>query len=368
MNKKFIQLTIFAIISLFMFITYTFQSVNAENGHEDHNHEVDASTAPHEDSDLHENHADHESDHDHESQIPQSDRHSEDDGHEHHEHQEHQSKVVTIPADKAKLADIEIAKVVEGSISRKIELPGEVSLNEDNVAHMVPRFPGIAKEIRKNLGDRVQKGDILAIIESNESLSNYSIISLISGTVIDKHVTLGEFVSEESSIYTVADLSRVWVNFAVYAKDTGNVHRGQKVLIEQLNSPHTVNGKISYISPYYDRASRSMIARAIISNHENRWKPGTFVKGIIDIKSEETSAVVTKNAVQTLDNQSVVFVPGTQENEYYPVPVTTGMSDGRFIIIHDGLDVGDHYVSHGAFAIKAKIVTSTLDSHAGHGH
>lgn len=68
-------------------------------------------------------------------------------------------------------------------------LPGEIAIDPNRLAHIVPRFPGIVRDVRKGLGDRVEQGEVLAIIESNESLSPYEVRSLISGTIIEMHLT-----------------------------------------------------------------------------------------------------------------------------------------------------------------------------------
>ena len=84
------------------------------------------------------------------------------------------------------------------------------------MTHVIPRFPGVVKSVTKRLGDAVTKGEVLATVESNESLQTYDIKAELARTVIKRDTTLGEFVSGQEPIFTVTDLSTVWADFSVY--------------------------------------------------------------------------------------------------------------------------------------------------------
>jgi biotin carboxyl carrier protein len=128
-----------------------------------------------------------------------------------------EGRVVLSPAQR-EAAGIRLGTSAPREIPIVRELPGEIVINADRLAHVVPRFPGIAQEVRKSLGDQVQAGEVLAVIEANESLALYEVKARIAGTVIEKHITLGEYVSDEQDIYVIADLSSVWANVTVYAR------------------------------------------------------------------------------------------------------------------------------------------------------
>ena len=102
-------------------------------------------------------------------------------------------------------------------------------------------------------------------------------------------------------------------------------------------------------------------------NHPLRpWRPGSFVQGTITTESGKEGLVVRKSAIQYLDEKSVVFVVDGPDT-FRPVEVITGDQDQKLVQVLSGLDNGAEYVSEGAFELKAKIVTSNLDAHAGHG-
>lgn len=350
-----IALTILLIIAAAFFFSLE-SDLTAQEDHDDHeghNHEI------HDDNDGHE-----EEEGDHEEHG-----HSEHEGEEHedeHEGHDHEEAHLELSEKAIKLAGIETDEVKMGNIKKSIELLGEIGLNEDRTTHVVPRFSGIVLEVYKNLGDNVQKGDLLAKVESNESFSAYQVKSLTSGTIIEKHITVGEFVSEET-IFVISDLSKVWINLDVYPKDEQKIRLGQEVDIELLGTEKKTHGKISYISPIYSQLTRNVIARIILPNSNGSWKPGAFVKGRTYTEASKEVPVVSADAVQIIDQETKVFIP-EGDHEFLPVDVVIGEKSGKFVEIKSGLHVGDKYVSRGAFELKAKMITSSMDSHAGHGH
>lgn len=281
------------------------------------------------------------------------------------EHDQHGDERVVQLSDQ-QLNEFGIALGTAGSDNLKIhrKLSGEIVIEPDRLAHIVPRFPGIVKEVRKHIGDRVKKGAVLAIIESNESLATYEVTSLIAGTVTDKHLTLGEFITDDSHAFTITDLSSVWVNLSVYQKDLPYVKIGQNVVISAgLDMPETT-GTISYISPLLDQATRTAIARVVLSNPDGHWRPGLFVTGTVEINSLEADVVVPKTALQTIDDQTVVFVQTAEGFE--PRLVSLGRTSKTHVEIRSGLTAGQHYVTKGGFTLKAELAKSSFESGYAH--
>ncbi len=312
----------------------------------------------------------HDEHHDQAADLDHDDH--DDDGHDedvdHDGHEDHDGKgVIELGPAAVELGGITLATVGRGRIGRSIDLPGEVGFDEDRLVNVAPRFPGIAKEVRYRVGDYVNAGDVIAIIESNESLSTYEIKATISGWIIKRYINPGEFVSEENSIYVIADLSKVWVNLAVYPRDAEKIKPGLNVHLSAVGSAAETVWMIDYVTPVMNVETRSITARVVIPNTGNTWRPGTFVRARVKTDPGEDGLIVEKNAVQVLDDEHIVFVtdgPG----RFKPVPVAVGGSDTEHTRILAGLEQGMSYVATGAFELKAKIVTSSLSGHAGHGH
>lgn len=293
-------------------------------------------------------------------------KHKEGDDYDDHDHEQEAGVVLTDLA--VEFAGLTIDVVNKKSIGRTIELPGEIGFNEERLAHITPRYPSIVKKVVKKLGETVQKGELLAVVESNESLTAYTISSPISGKIVEKNVTPGEFVGEDATLFIIADLATVWVNCDVYAKDADLVEKGLEILITAVGTDRQVKTTLSYVAPVYNTTTRSMIARAVIPNTGGKWRPGTFITGEISVSTDKPVLVVSQNAVQILDGETVVFVPSEHKNGFEPVVVQKGVENNHHVEILSGLAEGDTYVVTGAFELKAKIVTSTLGGHAGHGH
>ncbi len=343
----------FVILLFALLMPWFISDVSAQDDHDHVNEQRTGVT-----HDDHEDH-DHTKDNDHVSH----DEHAENDDHEGHSDE----LIVELTPEAMKLAGITISSVRQGRIARTIELPGEVGFNEDRVAHIAPRFAGIALQVKYRIGDYVNRGEVVAIVESNESMTTYSIEAPISGWVIERHITSGEFVSEENSIYVIADLSTVWVNLAVYPKDADRIKKGQVAEIKAIGSKSIATGSIEYVTPIVDLRTRCLTARITLPNPDNTWRPGSFVQATIATETGNEGLVVEKSAVQNLDEKSVIFVVDGP-NRFKPIEVITGDSDHSYIQILGDLSTGTKYVSTGAFELKAKIVTSNLDAHAGHGH
>ena len=129
--------------------------------------------------------------------------------------------LVRLSPEQLAAAGIEIAAAGPGAVDIGTELVGEVHPNGDRLAHITPRFPGIVRDVLKNAGDPVRAGDVLAVIESSDSLAPYSMKTAIDGVVIAKDLTRGEAVERTKQAFVVADLASVWVDLAVYQKDLG---------------------------------------------------------------------------------------------------------------------------------------------------
>jgi cobalt-zinc-cadmium efflux system membrane fusion protein len=201
---------------------------------------------------------------------------------------------------------------------------------------------------------------------TNEKLTWYPIRSPFDGTIIDKHITLGEVVNDAADIFIVADLSTIWVDLHVYQKDLMKIKKGQKVIIFAGQTMPDAEGVISYVGPVVGAESRTALARVVLPNSTGVFRPGLFITAKVTVDDVEADVIVPERAVQTLEGKKCVFVK--DEHGFEPSFITLGQSNAGYVQVTSGLNPGQQYVTKGAFELKATIVTSTLDSHAGHGH
>ena len=280
-----------------------------------------------------------------------------------HGHNEHEDMVRLTDAEMEEF-EVEIDVAGPGKLHLEVVVPGEIAVNYDRLAHIGPRFPGVVTEVRKHVGDDVTKGEVLAVIESNEGLVPYEVKSFINGTVIEKHMTLGEAHSEDVDAFVIADLDTVWVNLSIYQMHLPKVAVGQRVVISVGQGVPDAKGVISYISPVVDQHTRTAAARVVLSNRGGRWCPGLFVEGRITVEERKVALLVPKSALQTMDGQTVVFVQ-TQE-DFQPQSVEIGRTNDASAEVLSGLVPGQKYVSKGGFVLKAELLKGAFGDEHGH--
>ncbi|MGO4716082.1 divalent metal ion exporter adaptor subunit IhpB [Bradyrhizobium sp. 2TAF24] len=275
------------------------------------------------------------------------------------EKEEHADSV-TLSDAKIETAGIELAKASAGVLRDSLLLNGIVQPNQESLVQVTPRFPGIVRDVRKRIGDRVQKGDVLALIESNQSLTQYELKASLAGTVIDRQTTLGEYVSEQKPAFVIADLSTVWVDFSVYRRDLKRVGIGDQVLIDPADGGPPIDSKVSYLSPVGSSDTQSALARAVVPNSEQRLRPGLFVTGRLTLSEKTVSVAVKASALQTWENRTVVFVRNGGKFEARDVEI--GERDPQLVEITFGVLEGDVYAAQNSFIIKAELGKGSGDN------
>lgn len=198
------------------------------------------------------------------------------------------------------------------------------------------------------------------------TLGAYAIRAPFDGVIVARHISLGEHVAEDAEVFTVVDTRSVWANMAVHTRALAAVQVGQEIVLRMDHSGAQARGRISMLTPFVDAATRSASARVVLDNQDGRWIPGTFVTGFISSDEEQLPVVVSRDAVQTVEGREVIFVE--HEGAFEMKPVLLGRADRTHVEVTAGLEAGVLYAAEGAYQLKATAVTSTLDSHAGHGH
>lgn len=275
------------------------------------------------------------------------------------EEEGHSNSVVMTDA-KVAAAGIELTKALPAVLHDSLLLNGMVQPNQESLVQVTPRFPGIVRDVRKRIGDRVQKGDVLAIVESNQSLTPYELKAALGGTVIDRQTTLGEYVSEQKPAFVIADLSTVWVDFSVYRRDLGRVNVGDQVLIDPADGKPNVEAKISYLSPVGSSDTQSAVARAIVPNADQRLRPGLFITGRLTLSAKQVPVAVKASALQTVENRTVVFV--RDGDKFQARDVEIGERDPEFVEITFGVLEGDVYAAKNSFIVKAEMAKGGADN------
>ena len=258
---------------------------------------------------------------------------------------------MTIAPEQLEAAGIELATAGPATIRERVVLNGRIAPNEDALAHVMPRFPGVVRSVHKRLGDSVARGDLLATIESNESLQPYDLRAQLAGTVIEKDVTPGEFVSHDRELFQIADLGSVWVDLDVYRRDFGRLRAGQPVRIDAGDGSPPVESTLAYLSPIGSANTQTLLARAVLPNPDRSWRPGLFVTAEVEVAAKPVAVAVSIDALQRLRGWDVVFLGVGDVFEAQPVEL--GRRDTAHVEIVSGLAPGQSYVAAGSFVLKA---------------
>lgn len=188
----------------------------------------------------------------------------------------------------------------------------------------------------------------------------------VSGTVISRATNPGEVIPADKEILRIADLSSVWVMGQVYEKDLGKVVVGSGASITSDTYPGRVfRGRVSYIDPTLDPATRTAQARIELANPGHALKIGMFVNVAFAAlgAAESSTPVIPKSAVQNINNRQVVFVETASPNTYAMRPVKLGPEvNGQYSVL-EGLTVGERIVSEGSFLLRAEWLKTAAAHH-----
>jgi len=184
-------------------------------------------------------------------------------------------------------------------------------------------------------------------------LNRFEIRAPFDGTIVEKHLALGEAVKEDASIFTLSDLRTVWAEFAVAPKDLAMVRVGQKVVVTSSAFESKVEGTVSYVGALLGEQTRTARARVTLSNPQGAWRPGLFVTVSVLGDSQAAPLVVSAEALQTIENKPVVFK--AVQGGFAVTPVKVGRTDGKNVEVLGGLKAGDKVASSNTFVLKADL-------------
>lgn len=262
---------------------------------------------------------------------------------------------------KIAAAGIELRKAEPAVLTDTLLLNGVLRANQETLVQVTPRFPGLVRDIRKRIGDKVLKGETLATVESNQSLTGYELKAPIGGTVIDRQISLGEYASEQKPAFVVADLANVWVELSVYHQDLKRVRTGDKVRIDPDDGGPQIDAEISYLSPVGSSDTQSALARAVAPNPDGRLRPGLFVRARLLLAGKTVPVAVKQSALQTFENRTVVFV--REGVKLAARPIEVGATDAEHAEVVAGLAKGEVYAAENSFVIKSEIGKGAAADH-----
>lgn len=339
-----------------------------------------------------------------------------------------------LSAEEIQSADIKIALLQEQDVNEQITVTATIQANQDKLAHIAPRVPGRVTKVMANLGDKVNQGRPLALIDSievgdaqsayaqaasehtlakasmaraeklyadqiipqkdylrvradfekakavlraasdkrralgiagrNESATGASVFAVsapFAGTIIEKKAVLGELAQSDKSLFSVADLSNVWIEANLYEKDVGKVKIGAPATITLAAYPGEIfKGKVTYISSVMNKESRTVKARVDVPNADGRLKLEMFATAAIATTAAKKALLLPEEAVVLIQGQPTAFVQDADGFE--PRTVELGEKIHGQVILKGGIKSGEKVVTSGAYALKAKLLKSQISA------
>lgn len=196
---------------------------------------------------------------------------------------------------------------------------------------------------------------------SPEKLSGsvFPLTAPFSGTVIEKKAVLGELAQPDASLFTVADLSTLWIESNLFEKDLGKVKVGAQAAVTVSAYPGEVfKGRLTYISSTMDRETRTVKARVEVPNPDGRLKPEMFATVAIGTGGSVKALLVPEGAVLLLQGQPTVFV--AESGGFEPRAVEVGERVQGYAVLKSGVAAGESVVVSGAYALKARLLKSQI--------
>lgn len=330
---------------------------------------------------------------------------------------EHEHEHVVLTAEAERLAGIKLARLSPQSIVPELLVPAEVTLNPRGFYRLTARVSGRVEQLLAYEGDRVRKGQVVArlfslpyleslvelrlaadrlarlektgspdkeaaravlvsardklrilgltdqdldrLLQQEGGLPLYEVISPADGQVVSTSAFPGDSLEAGAPLMEIASYELLWVEGRVQEKDLGSLSVGQAAVIRSTAYPGLeFQGRMTFISPALDTASRTLKVRVEVPNPSGRLKPGMYVDLALKL-AEQRMLAVPQEAVVEVNGQKTVFVP-EGPGTYRPQAIQTGSPVGNWLPVMAGLSPGDDYVATGAFMLKAELLKHTL--------
>lgn len=259
---------------------------------------------------------------------------------------------VQLSAEQITAAGIVLEQSGPVAIRETMSVYGVIAPNAERMRDVGARFPGVIRSVSKKVGDEVRQGETLASIESNESLQTYTVSAPLGGVVTARSANPGEQTGDKV-LFTIADLSSLWVELSLFPRDIAKIRVGQAVRIVSSDAGLSSEGEIVYVAPFSSSANQTLTARVLLDNSRRLWAPGLYVTAEVTVAESQVPLAVRSDALQTKEDKAVVFV--RDEEGFRSRVVRTGRADAQWIEVIDGLALGEQYAAANSFIVKAEL-------------
>lgn len=256
---------------------------------------------------------------------------------------------LTLARELADSIGIKTVVAATGTLHERIKLYGNLVADPLRLSHIQARYPGLVRSVKPTIGMRVKAGEVIATVESNESLREYPLYSPIDGTLVERHANPGEFTADRV-LFSILDERVLELHLQAFPADAARIKKGQAITLQaDGREAHT---SIEYITPRHGD-SPTLEVHAPVDNSAGHWVPNQAVEAWVDIAETPVALRVENRALQGFRDWQVVFIKVGDTYEIRPLEL--GRSDGTYSEVLGGLNPGDEYVVQQAYVLKADL-------------
>jgi Cu(I)/Ag(I) efflux system membrane fusion protein len=335
------------------------------------------------------------------------------------------AEVVKLDAKARQLAGVQTATVAKRPFTKDIKTTGKIALNESNRAFITSRVEGRIDELyvtaegqyispgqaiaavysptyisaqeeyllaldsiqklrgasreivqlnnrlleaakRKLILLGIPEGDIEHLSHTRQVSNLMTVRAQFGGTVMEKSVLPGAYIMPGEKLYTLSDLSSVWLYADIYEKDIAGVQVGQPVAVTAAAYPgQNFDGVVTFVNPVLDDATRAVKVRIEMANPDGKLKPNMFVNAAIGLQLGESLVIPVSSLLDT-GSRKVVYV-AQAEDTFVKRDIVTGQEADGYVQVVSGLQPGETVVTAATFLIDSQTQLGSFGGHSGHG-
>jgi multidrug efflux pump subunit AcrA (membrane-fusion protein) len=243
---------------------------------------------------------------------------------------------------------VRVTEVKADTVEQSVIINGEILAR--NQITIYPTVGGRLTEVYRSIGDRVNRGDTIAMVDPSRPGEVYSrspITSTVSGTVLQASYSIGDTVTTQTPVVIVGDLSALLVETNVAERFVGSIQQGLRAALWFEAFPgETFPAEVIEISPVLDPASRTMRLRLRFIDHDTRIKAGMFATLSLVTNRKVDIPVIPRASVINTYGSWIVFIVD-ENNIAHRREITLGIENEEFVEILGGINMGDRVVSAG---------------------
>ena len=274
---------------------------------------------------------------------------------------------------------LELVATTEETFETTVFAIGRIEEISANRSALASRIPGRVIELNAHVGDEVEQGQVLAVIESRQPGDpppSVELKALLGGLVVDTHARIGEPVEPEFDLLDISDRSSVWAVARIPEPEAANIVPGTKARIRIPALGETfIEATLDRYGVEANREAGTLEGIFVLDNSGGRLQPGMRVEFSIITRSRKNVMAVPREAIQGDPTKRVVFVEDFElPNAFIRAPVVLGEENDRYVEIINGLFPGDEVVTRGSYALSfvgsgsGISLNEALDAAHGHEH